>query len=273
MKNKSMESQMATKRNVSYWHVLKTLIKSEFKVFLNKAADVLIDTGLWILVSVFVSGYIITGHGMPANYLLIAISGLVASAGLMQAYSGIFNLVSDISGDRTISYSLTLPMPSWLVVLNMIVSLSLSAMFCSSIALPVALGLLAYRGELALVAPFKLLIAFVLGNIFWATFSIFMTSITDGPFQIRKVWMRIMFPMWFLGGYGFSWMALSKIAPTFAYFALANPFLYVFESIRCAMLGQEGYLPFWISSGLLFMFIVMFALISIRNLRRRLDFV
>jgi len=73
------------------------------------------------------------------------------------------------------------------------------------------------------------------------------------------------------GGYMYSWYAVYHVSPLIGYAHLINPVLYVMEGMRAAVLGQEGYLPFWFSFTALFAFTVVIAWDALRRLRKRLD--
>jgi ABC-type polysaccharide/polyol phosphate export permease len=85
--------------------------------------------------------------------------------------------------------------------------------------------------------------------------------------------MRFVFPLWYLGAFQFSWAILYRIFPLGGILNLINPMVYVQESMRSALLGAEGYLPFWVSAGMLFFFIILFLWWGIVRLKKRLDFV
>ena len=43
---------------------------------------------------------------------------------------------------------------------------------------------------------------------------------------------RLVFPLWWLGGYTFSWQQAYALSPYFGYAALCNPLLYALEGVR-----------------------------------------
>jgi ABC-type polysaccharide/polyol phosphate export permease len=79
--------------------------------------------------------------------------------------------------------------------------------------------------------------------------------------------------MWFMGGFQFSWMSLYSAIPVVAYIDLINPVIYVTEATRVALLGQEGYLSFWLCCGTLLLFSVGCAWYALKRMKKRLDFV
>ena len=110
-------------------------------------------------------------------------------------------------------------------------------------------------------------------NIFIGFFSIFVASIVKDMGHINKVGIRILFPMWIFGGGQFPWKTIYSLSPKFAYVVFVNPLLYMSEGIHAAVLGQEGYLPFWICLIALWIFTGAFGWLGIARLKKRLDFV
>lgn len=110
-------------------------------------------------------------------------------------------------------------------------------------------------------------------NIFYACFVLWSASIIANMSKFGSIWARYIFPMWFMGGFQFSWISLHKVAPIISYINLLNPMIYITEMVRISILGQEGYINFWFCLIAITFFSVLCLAISIRNLKQRLDFV
>ncbi len=104
-------------------------------------------------------------------------------------------------------------------------------------------------------------------------FALMVGSFVKNMSTIGSVWMRFIYPIWFLGGFQFSWTVLFKTSPKLAYLNLINPMTYIMEAIRGAILGQEGYLPFWPCTSMVILFAFACAWYGIVRLKKRLDFV
>ena len=87
------------------------------------------------------------------------------------------------------------------------------------------------------------------------------------------LWVRIVFPLWFLGGFEFSWNSVHLIAPKLSYLLLLNPIIYMTEGVRAALLGQDGMISFWICCLVLSVMFVGVGYWSFKALKKRLDFV
>jgi len=119
----------------------------------------------------------------------------------------------------------------------------------------------------------KFALIFLLTNIFYAILGLWVTSFIYSLMNFDSVWMRIIFPMWFLGCFQFSWAALYQASPVIAYIDLINPITYISEGTRAAILGQQGSLNFWVCVGAIIVFIVIGWTHALLRLKRRLDFV
>ena len=91
--------------------------------------------------------------------------------------------------------------------------------------------------------------------------------------KLGSVWARYIFPMWFMGGFQFSWTALHHVLPIVAYINLLNPMIYITEAMRVALLGQADYINFWLCLVAMVIFSCVCFAAGMRNLKQRLDFV
>ena len=66
---------------------------------------------------------------------------------------------------------------------------------------------------------------------------------------------------------------VNNFVPNLSYVCLLNPVMYAMEGIRSAVLGSEGYLPFWICFFVMLIGGPILGGIGIWSLKRQLDFV
>jgi ABC-type polysaccharide/polyol phosphate export permease len=125
--------------------------------------------------------------------------------------------------------------------------------------------------DLTNLSLFKYAIIFVISHIFIGFFALLIAAYTPNMSYFENVWSRVIFPMWFLGGYQFNWFTLYKQLPVLAYLNLLNPLTYILEGNRVAFLGQAGYLNFWVCCLMLIFFLFMAAYFGVRKFMIRLD--
>lgn len=119
----------------------------------------------------------------------------------------------------------------------------------------------------------KFALCILFQNIFYACFALWASSIIANMNKLGSVWARYIFPMWFMGGFQFSWIALYKAMPIVAYINLMNPMIYITEAMRVALISQSDYIDFWLCLIAIAFFSVICFIIGMRNLKQRLDFI
>lgn len=246
------------------------LVWRDMAVFWPGFLGRLINGGLWAGITIVVFQYI--GFGDAVNLGLFMAAANAVSWGLFEVMENVARLISDLQGEKSISYALTLPLPQWMVFVRLAASNALQAMAIAIFILPMAKLLLWNNFDLARFSFGKFLLIFTLAHVFYGFFSLWLASMVKNLEAIGDIWMRVVFPLWFLGGYQFTWATFAVKSPMLAYASLAfNPLVYCFEGVRGAVLGQEGYLPFgWCCLALIF-FTTLVGTIGTLRMMRRLD--
>lgn len=260
-------------RIIAPWGVFWQLFKTDMIVFKETVWEKLIDSTIWVSANALIKCYIMTGFGLSADFGPMFAAGLVVSAGGFELYGQIAGLIGDMEGEKHINYQLTLPLPGWMVWLKIALVCAVRALFISCVATVVCKALLWHSWSWATIDPIKLVFIFCLGRLYTGAYFLFLASFTPSLMSLETTFMRIVFPLWFFGGFEFSWMVLHKLYPSLSYLSILNPEMHGMESMRTAFLGQQGFFPFWISIPCLVAFISIFAIIGIRRLKRRLDHV
>lgn len=260
-------------KNISYAHVFKELLFTDLRAFKNVIKDKLIDLFIWISTVTAVTSYLMPLFGLEVEFGPFTLVGLAASAGLFELFPAVMNMISDFENDQVIAYYMTLPIASWLVFMRAIVYYAISSAALGTLVLPV--GNLFLRNPIALteIHIIKFITIFLLMNMFYGAFTLFIASYVKNMLRVGSVWMRIVYPLWFLGGFQFSWYALHSVSKSLAYLDLINPITYIMEGLRAAVLGQEGYMSFWICILMLALCTIFCSYVGIVRLKRRLDFI
>ena len=256
-----------------YATCFKELLLTDLRAFKSIIIDKLIDLGIWVITTVAVTSYLFPAFGMSPDFGPFTLVGLCASAGLFEVFPSIMALISDFENDQVIAYYVTLPMPSWLVFMRSVVYYAICSMVLGLFTLPI--GNLFLQNPIAYtqihIPKFLFMISLI--SIFYGAFIIFVASYVKDMLRIGSVWMRIVYPLWFLGGFQFSWKGLHEISPILAYINLFNPLTYCMEGIRATVLDPSDYLPFWFCALMLMLFTVLCTVVGIMRLKKRLDFI
>ncbi len=258
---------------IFYWNVCKNLIHTDLIIFKQTFLNKFIDLAIWVILTVVVTAYIMPFFGLSVDFGVFQLAGVIAAAGLFELYANVVDLVSDFEGDRVISYTLTLPIPSWLAIASKAVYYFI--IYCILAILMLPIGKLCLWNQLNLyeISYFKFIVAVIFQSAFYACFVLLVASIVANMQKLGMVWARFIFPMWFLGGFQFSWLSFYKALPWFAILNLINPMIYITEAVRVSILGQASYINFWLCLLAITAFSVICMYFGISKLKKRLDFV
>lgn len=256
-----------------YAQILVQLIREDLVNFKYVLINKFIDIALWTTTMLIIMGYVLQSFGLTPEYGLFMIAGVLVSSIQLDIYPQATALVVDYEGKRRINFYLTLPMPSWLIVMRRGLSHTITSCILCLPILPVSKVILWNRFSLSSVHFIHFLIIFLIVNLFFGFFSIWIASVVPSMQLLTRISRRIQTPLWFFGCFQFSWHTLYKIFPTLAILDLANPYTYAMEAMRVAIIGHEGYLPFWPCVGILLIGTVMCAIWGHILLRKRLDFI
>jgi ABC-type polysaccharide/polyol phosphate export permease len=254
----------------TFWY----LLVMDFVVLFKGIAGELLDTCVWVTLSIFCNGYVMPQLGTSSKYGALLAIGQIVSSGIFLMYHASSSLVGDFEHTRVVAYELMLPISSWLVMFRRALAVMLKAMALSSVILPLAKLILASRLDLSHFSLIRFLVAFLLINFFCGLGSIFLASVNDGDRYTSRVWVRFVFPLWFLGGSIFPYAAMSGAFPIFGKFLLLNPIVYATELIRAAILPPASHLiPFWVSATVLFFYSWIIFCVGYFRLKKKFDFV
>lgn len=258
--------------NISYLQTLKQLLIRSFLVYKSQFKDKIINGIIWSSITIIVFAYIMPSIGLKdfGSFMLFTTA---ISWGFFTTINNIVAFVSDITNEGSnLQYELTLPIPQWLIFFKYALENTYQAFIISMLIVPFGKLLLWDEFSLAHFSIFKFYLILIISCFFFGNFSVLMSSITKDIYTgIENIWLRIIFPMWFLGGFQFSWKTLYGISPTVAYINLLNPLTYALEGGRAAALDPELSLPYWSCVSALIIASCLFGYIGITKLKKRLD--
>ena len=252
-----------------FWQLLKTdLIQLR-----NAFKDNFINLFIWGVCTIFINVYIMQKMGLSNGYSDLIVGGIMVSGMSFQMFSHLFSNVSDFTGDQYIHYQFILPISNILIFIKSICAYTINGFIFGILGLSICKMMLFNTMNLTQINIFYLFISLLLSSLFFGTFTLFLSSIIKNPKLIGTAFSRIIFPLWFLGGFLFPWAVLYKTAPFVALINLLNPYVHMTESLRVATIGQKEFLPFWPSCIALILMAISLSIISIKKLKKRLDFI
>ena len=253
------------------FHVLSQLFKRDMIIFGRDYWSKFLDTVIVFATNVVIFGYFMSGEGLPVSYGPFLLVAAIGSFGLIEVVGKVSWLLGDIEGERAISQLLIMPLRSSLVFIYMAFFWAISSTLLAVLLFPLGKLILWTRFDLSTISFIRLIPIFLTANVFFGTFALWLSSVIPGMSSLNTLWLRYIVPLWMLGTYFFSWETAYEVSPLLGTILLANPIVYVIEGMRAAALGQEGYLPYWISLSALWVYIFACMTHGIKRLKRTLD--
>jgi ABC-2 type transport system permease protein len=246
------------------------LLWRDLRLLVRRMPAKLFDSVLIATNFIVINTFILPRMGFPLRYGEFMWLGEVVAVSFMECSSYVRELVGDFTGTRMIEYFLTLPVPSWVIFIRLTVVGTLNCLVMSLCVLPLGKIILPQMSLINLQWKYFCLVL-ILINLFFGVFALWVSSWVATTLQASYFSRRLVNPLWFFGGYQFSWAILRKALPRVALFDLLNPLLYAFEGVRAAVIGQPGYIPLPIACSMLVLFCLIFAIWSWVWLKKRLD--
>lgn len=261
-----------TQRLARYGHIFWQLFYTDLLVFLPQLRGDAINIIIWLSSLLVLWTYIFPLLGVMKDFGSFTGFTLVASESYWRMWPTTFEFINDLDGNRAIDYDLTLPLPSWLIFVKSIVLYTFKSIIFGFITFPCVVFLIGNELDWALFSWPKFITIFLSICLFTGCFFILLASIAKNRNNLRKIGLRIIFPVWFFGAGQFPWQVIyDKVSPKVAYLLLLNPWVYAMEGIHTATLGGQGFLPFWICVIALIAIAILFGVLGIARLKKRLD--
>lgn len=233
----------------------------------------LLDNLFWSLAIVTPALFFLPAMGMPSDFGIFLLVALPFVWGVFEIGTNATTLIGDITSDKTIQYELIMPISQWAVFLKIICVNAYRSFAASIFTLPC--GMIYIYFCKGLMVPlngiFYYYFFLIIAHIFFGCFGLFLASYMKKVSDIRNVRMRILFPLWFLAGFNNSWEVMHSVVPKVANLLLINPFVYIMEGGRAALLGQDGFINYWICVGMIVSWSLVLGYIGISRFLKRLD--
>ncbi len=258
--------------NKNIYQTFYALLSKDIAIYNKRWIKRSIDALVWSGSSLMAAHYIMPSFGIKdPTYGTFILIGNFAIWGLFEMLTSIAMFLGDLQGDKSISYYLSLPLPSYMLFIEQALASAYRSMAGAIVILPMGKLILGENFMLSAINWPCLIIAFFIINIFYGFFTLFIAGYVPSLAALTMVRSRIMFPLWFLGGFQFPWKMLYGVAPKVALISLCNPIIYVMDGMRSTVLPHENYLPFWNCMGMLILFSILFGYFGTKKLKQRLD--
>src|SRR3989339_279704 len=224
----------------------------------------------WVLLSILITKLFLPSMGLQ-NYAPFVLISSAISYGFFIAMQNAVTMVEDITGNQAILYELSLPIPQWLIFFKFTLSTMLQSLIISLSIIPFGLMLIMDVHAFPDFSYIKFIAIFACSSIFYGSFALIFTSVLKNMHQIDNVWLRIIFPLWYLGCFQFPWKTLYEISPTLAYLDFLNPLTFIMEGGRSATIDSAGSLPFALCCIMILCYAAISCFAGIYSMKKRLD--
>lgn len=238
-----------------------------YKIMFSKFVDIAIMT----ITNIIIFTYVMPYFGLKSSYGPLIAIGLIVIIPFFEVIPRTTNLVSDITSNKKISYFLTLPLPTSLILAAIPVGWAACGALYSIFVLPLTKLLLYNKFDLSHFSLIKFVIGFVSIQLMYGFFAFFLASLIKDMKYVSWIWARVVNPLFMFGGYFYTWVAIDSISHILGVFNFINPVMLSSECIRASIFGQSGYLNFWLTLLGLWLFILIFAICGISKFKKRLD--
>lgn len=258
---------------VSFFSIFYNLFITHLTIMLDQLGGKIANLYIWAICSLFVTGYVMQSFGLTSDFGNFQLATTIATVGFFEVYGNAVRNIMDFEGDQNIAYYLTLPTSPSVILLSIASAYACLGTLLSFIMLPAGKLILFNTFSLATISWIKFTIITIIANIFFALFTLAITGYVRSMSRIENVWSRFIFPLWYLGGFQFSWASMCALSLPFAYALLCNPVIYVMEGTRAALLGQQDCLSWWMCVGMLCLFSCVCWIYAYYKMKKLLDFV
>ncbi len=205
---------------------------------------------------------------------LISISLLLPSSIIFLFLSLNFNknffLLLDLESNIYIEFQSTL-LNSRFIILQKI---AISSFFTTLFLLPffaISKLILQNSFNTSQLSIIKLILIIFFSSLVVASYVILSILYMKDAHQIGNWWRRVNTPLTMLGGTWVPWATMAKVSSTLGLITLLNPFIYITEGLRGAILGTDLFIPFHYCILALLCFTLVFIYLAIHKFKQRID--
>jgi len=257
----------------TYYHnatIITQLLYRDFYIFRQSFLSKLEMSLYLILVPTFIAKFFLPSMGLH-NFGPFILVGSIVSYGFFMCMNNAMSLIEDVMGSQAIEYELTLPIQQSLIFFKIALSTMLQSLIITLCLVPCGLFFITDSNPFPDLSITKLITILTCASIFYGSFSLILATFIKSMSQVDNVWLRIFFPIWYLGCFQFPWRTLYNISPEAAYANLLNPMTLIMEAGRSATINSAGSLPFGLCCVMILLYSTISCIIGIYWMRKRLD--
>ncbi len=237
-----------------YVTIFFALFRRDMRVFFKSYLDTVIDQAFLSGFQLLLFAYMVPLFGMSSDLSAPIYLGTVVLILQVVGFSRLLVLVRDLSYGKRFEYKMVLPVPHYLILSEHVLS---SMTEFAVLTLPLLIvGKVVFQEQFSLMALLTPQFGiFYLSALFYvATSFLALSFILSFDWMINNIWPRVLVPLQVFGCATYPWFKFAEVVPSFAYLMLLNPFTYLTEGFRSAILIGDRYISAWVCSGMLLLF-------------------
>lgn len=181
-------------------------------------------------------------------------------------------LLFDLEGERYIDYQATL-VDARLVLLQRIVFTSFFSFVVLLPFFPVSKLILQSHFNSTHTSWLMLMLILYLSCLCLASYMILVACVLKNSRNLSTFWKRVNIPLLFLGGFLVPWHIINQYSPMIGQIVYLNPFIYMTEGLRRAVIGGSQFFSYSTSISGLLTFTLIFTGASFYFFKKKTDYV
>lgn len=224
---------------------------------------------LYILVFGYLQGSIVFSAESGEKSTLFVIGSILLILVILSSRQAI-PLMFDMEGNRFIAYQMSVLNPP-LVIIEYIVFSTLRNFILIIPFVPIAKLILGTSFHTQNSSYLQLFILLFLSCLLTSAYHFFVVCSVKNSRLIGRIWARYNDPLFMFGGLWVPWYVMNNFSPLLGYITYANPFIYVTEGLRYAILQKNEFFHFSTCVMALLLFSFLFTCGCIRLLKKHMD--
>lgn len=264
---------MNTPKSLSPLYVMYAFLKRDLYVYIKRLRVYGVNYALINPINTVVAvGYLQTTSYFSTNYHsateLFAGNILLVITSLTFEFA--FALLYDLEGNNHTSYQLLLLSPR-LLLLEKIIFASFFSFILLTPFFPLCKLLLQHSFNTMNTIWIQVYLILFAAVLCGSAYHLFVACIIKSSRSITNFWIRINAPLELLGGFWAPLHILGSFSSILGILSFGNPFMYMTEGFRQAIIGGNNYLSLPLCLSVLFSFSILFTYGSIYAFKRKTD--
>ena len=251
--------------------VVWQILARDFKALKTVINNMIINSAVIVLVLGFIFTRLMPAVGFSKTVgptiFVGSFVGTFAYIGFIRSLEDTF----DIKFQRFIDYKLTFPISTNWLIGAYIASYAMQLFFTTIPLLILGPLLLGSSIDFSTVHIPSLLAIYAVTILFYAVLFVCLTFLTSFMWFRFNVWSRLLTPLNFFGCIWFTWYGLYAISKPLGLIVLLNPYTYMTEGLRTALLQSQASLPLAICIPALLAFCAIGISLSLTLIYKHID--